>query len=181
MLPFPLYFSRRRIERSQCAPKRLCLIIRKIGGAIVRVSRFVRLRRRRKNVALLARRHIKEFRLRIVRRRHPVRRSRRSRTHAIPFWRGHRILVRHRPPRRVLRRAPGNLGVACRRNQFPVCAIQHVEKPVAIRLRDQFAVPIVNHHRDLRRIVIMFIVLRELEMPFQFPCISIERHERVRV
>src|SRR6266404_5966436 len=43
VLPFPLYFSRRRIERSQCAPKRLRLIIRKIGGAIVRVSRFVRL------------------------------------------------------------------------------------------------------------------------------------------
>src|SRR6266850_3496193 len=75
MLPFPLYFSRRRIERAQCAPKRLRFIVRKIGGAVVRVSRFIRLRRRRKNVALLACRHIKKFRLRIVGRRHPVRRK----------------------------------------------------------------------------------------------------------
>src|SRR6266404_2372299 len=54
MLPFPLYFPRRRIERSQCAPKRLGIVVRKIGGAVVRVSRLIRLRRRRKNVALLA-------------------------------------------------------------------------------------------------------------------------------
>src|SRR4029077_20011450 len=60
MLPFPLHFSGVRIDRSQRPGERCGIVIRKIGAAVIGVTRFVGLRRRAEDVALLARSHVKE-------------------------------------------------------------------------------------------------------------------------
>src|SRR5262249_37579623 len=92
MLPFPLYFAGVGIDRRPRAIEGGGGLVRKIGRAIVGVAFVVRLRRGRKNVALLASRDVKKSGLRVVGRRHPVRGSGRSRTNAIPFRRGRSIL-----------------------------------------------------------------------------------------
>src|SRR5436309_16037589 len=102
MFPFPLELACGGIECAQRPPKRLRIIIRKISGTIVGVPCFIRLLCRRKDVALLACGTIKKFRLRIVRRRHPIRRSKGSRANAVSVRCRCAGFVRHGPARRVL-------------------------------------------------------------------------------
>src|SRR5215472_987424 len=80
VLELPLDVAGGWIDRAQRSPIRLALRRRNICTAIERVARFERLRRSAEQIALLARVYIKQLRLWIVRRRHPVRHARRART-----------------------------------------------------------------------------------------------------
>src|SRR5882762_3744386 len=85
MLPFPLHFSGVGIDGAQRPGERRGIVVRKIRAAIVGVSRFVWLRCRAEDVTLFPRGYVEELRLRIVSRRHPIRRAGRARTNAIPL------------------------------------------------------------------------------------------------
>ena len=130
------------------------------------MSRIVGLRRRRKHIALFARCHVEKFGLWIVRRRHPVRRARRSRAYAISVRRRRRVFGGNRPAIRILFSAPRNFRVTFREHQLSVRPVDYVKKSIAVCLRDQLFAAVVNHHRHLRCVVVMLVVLRELEIPF---------------
>ena len=74
-------------------------------------------------------------------------------------------------------------GLPC--EKFPGGAIQHVEKSVAIAPQHQLArraLPIrVDQHGDLHRVVVVRIVRRELEMPFELAGIGIERDHGIGI
>ncbi len=167
MLPFPFYFSSGGIDGAECAGKRGGIIIRKIGAAIISVTRFVGLRRSAENVTLLPRSNVEKLRLRIVSGRHPVGRTRGARAHAIPFQRRGSVLARNGSAARIFRIAPGHFCKRVRRNEFSIGAINHIEKTVAIRLQDEVAITLINHDGHLGGVVIVFIVLGELKIPFE--------------
>src|SRR6267378_4253005 len=106
MLPFPLHFSRVGIDGAQHPGERRGIVVWKIRAAIVGVSRFVWLRCRAEDVTLFPRRNVEKLRLRIVSRRHPVRRARRARTHTIPFQRRRGVLSSNGNSACILRIAP---------------------------------------------------------------------------
>ena len=63
-------------------------------------------------------------------------------------------------------------------------AIEHVEVAVAVGPRITLmpaAVPVVDQHRDLHRVVVVDIVRRELVMPFQLAGVGVERDDRIGV
>src|SRR6185436_16097290 len=64
MLPLPFHLTASWIQSPQRAPERRRVIVREIRAAIIGVTFFERLRRSAKDVALFARRHIEQFRLR---------------------------------------------------------------------------------------------------------------------
>src|SRR5712671_5008073 len=111
MLPLPLDFSVGRIDSAQRTPKRRGVIVRKIRAAVIRMPWLIGLRRRAENIALLARGHIKETGLRIERWRHPVGRSRRTRTDTAAIRRGRRFFGGNRAPLRIFAATPRNLGI----------------------------------------------------------------------
>src|SRR5712671_5585860 len=102
MLPLPFNFSGGRIDGAQRTPERRSVIVRKIRTAVIRMARLIGLRGGAEDVALFARRHIKETSLRVECRRHPVGRSRRSRTHAAAVRRRRGFLVGNRTALRIL-------------------------------------------------------------------------------
>src|SRR5262249_60878950 len=118
------------------------------------------------DVTLLRSRHIKEFRLRVVGWRHPVRGPSRSRTNAIPFRSGRSIFGGYRRAARILFPAPGNLGVGIGADELPGAAIDHIEKPVAVGLQNQLLAGFlfaargrtVDHDGDLRGGVVVLVV-----------------------
>src|SRR5712671_5087782 len=116
MLPFPLDFSGSRIDSAQRTPERRGIIVRKIGAAVIRMPCLIGLRRRAEDVALFARRHIKETSLRVERWRHPVGRSRRTRTDAAAIRRGRSFFGGNGAPLGILAATPRNLGIRARRN-----------------------------------------------------------------
>src|SRR5712672_1520195 len=116
MLPFPLDFSICWIDSAQRTPERRGIIVRKISAAVIRMPWLIGLRRRAENVALFARRHIKETGLRVERWRHPVGRSRRTGTDAAAIRRRRRCFGGNGAPLRILAATPGNLGIRARRN-----------------------------------------------------------------
>src|SRR6267142_7276858 len=109
MLPFPLDFSTGRIDSAQRTPERRGIIVGKIRAAVIRMPWLIGLRRSAENIALFARGHLKEASLRIERWRHPVGRSRRTRTDAAAIRRRRRFLGSDRAPLGILAVAPGNL------------------------------------------------------------------------
>src|SRR5258708_8739926 len=111
MLPFPLDFSTGRIDSAQRTPKRRGIIVRKISAAIIRMPWLIGLRRRAENIALFARGHVKETSLRIERWRHPVGRSRRTRTNAAAIRPGRSFFGPDRAPLGVPAATPGHLCV----------------------------------------------------------------------
>src|SRR5206468_11860342 len=60
-------------------------------------------------------------------------------------------------------------------------AIQNVEEAIAIGLYDQVLVSCIEHHRDLRGVPVMLVVLGELEIPFQLAGIGIEGEQGIAV
>src|SRR5205807_236608 len=110
-----LDFSVCWIDSAQRPPERRGIIVRKIGAAVIRVPRLIGLRRRAENVALFARGHVKETSLRVERWRHPVGRSRRTRTDAAAIRRGGSFFGCDRAPLGILAATPGNLGVCAGR------------------------------------------------------------------
>src|SRR5260370_16010941 len=60
-------------------------------------------------------------------------------------------------------------------------AINHVKKAVAVRLQDQAPLAPVNHHRHLRGVVVVLVMLRKLKIPFELPCLRIESEQRIAV
>src|SRR5712671_5630037 len=116
MFPFPLDFSTGRIDSAQRPPERRGVIVRKISAAVIRMPWLIGLRRSAENIALLARGHVKETGLRVERWRHPVRRSRRTRTDAAAIRRRRRFFGGNGAPLGILAVAPRNLGIRARRN-----------------------------------------------------------------
>src|SRR5882762_9229118 len=133
MLPFPFHFSSVRIDGAQSAAERRGIVVRKIRAAIVSVSRFVWLRRGAEDVTLFPRRYIEELRLRIVSRRHPVRRAGRPRAHAIPFQRRRGVLSRNGSSARILRVAPSHFCERVRELELSIGAINQIKKSVPVR------------------------------------------------
>src|SRR5258705_5229031 len=116
MLPLPLDFSTGRIDSAQRTPERRGIIVRKISAAVIRMPWLIGLRRRAENVALFARGHVKETSLRIERWRHPVGRSRRTRTDTAAIRRRRRFFGGNRAPLGILAATPRNLGIRPRLN-----------------------------------------------------------------
>src|SRR6267154_5697501 len=111
MLPLPLDFSVGWIDSAQRTPERRGIIVRKISAAVIRMPWLIGLRRSAENIALLARGHVKETGLRVERGRHPVGRSRRTRTDTAAIRRRRSFFGRDRAPLGIFAATPGNLGV----------------------------------------------------------------------
>src|SRR5215472_733382 len=73
MLELPLDLARRGVDGAHGSPERLGIIVGEIGAAVERVARIIRLWRRAKDIALLARGDVEKLGLRIVGRRKPIR------------------------------------------------------------------------------------------------------------
>src|SRR6267378_2764194 len=116
MLPLPLDFSAGRIDGAQRPPERRGVVVRKIRAAIIRMPWLIGLRGSAENVALFACGYVKKSGLRVERRRHPVGRSRRTRTDAATIRRRRRFFGGNRAPLGILAAAPRNLGIRARRN-----------------------------------------------------------------
>ena len=81
----------------------------------------------------------------------------------------------------IFRVAPGGLAVRIRRDQFAVRAIDHVEESVAVGLGDQMLTARVDHHRYLRRVPVVLVVLGELEIPVHLAGVGIQREQGIAV
>src|SRR5262245_50745617 len=123
MLELPLDLACRGIDSANRAPKRLRVIVRKVRASIKSVSRLIGLRRSAENVALFARGDVKEFRLRIVSRRHPICGTNGARTIRHSGQSRRSLLALNGHAARVFRVAPGDLAVRSRRQKLPVAAI----------------------------------------------------------
>ena len=66
--------------------------------------------------------------------------------------------------------------------KFAVGAIEYVEETVAVGLKQEFsglALPVrVDQRRRFLRVPVPDVVGRELEMPFQFARLGVQRHDR---
>src|SRR5258708_23331289 len=82
----------------------------------------------------------------MVSRRHPVRRPRRARAHAVPFQCRRSVLARNGSAARILRIAPGHSCERVREHQLSIGAIDQIKKPVAVRLQDQAPVAQSEEH-----------------------------------
>src|SRR5215472_9402805 len=136
-------------------------------------------------IALLARDHVEEARLRTERRRHPICRARSTRADHFP------LLILSSDGKR--RGTPIGTNFLCpchpaelfREDKFPVGAIQQIKKTVAIGMCKQFsrlAIQLqIQKNWDFGRIPIMGISRCELEVPFQFSSICIQGKHAIRV
>src|SRR5580700_5432946 len=124
MPKLPLHLTSRRIDGAKRAPVRLRFIGRKIGAAIISMAHLVGLRRRAEDVALLARRHIKEPGSRVEARGHPVCSPQRPRANRSPLRRRRTLVVRNRSTLAILAIALRGSGVWFRREQLAGRAVQ---------------------------------------------------------
>src|SRR6516165_830796 len=137
MRKLPLQLAAEGIDRPQRTPEGFGVIVRKIRAAVVGVALFVRLPRGCEDVALLARRDVEKFGLRIVGWRHPVGRAGGSRAYAAAFGCGRGIQRGCGTALSIFAGAPTKLGVGSRENEFSCAAIEQIKKSVAVGLRDQ--------------------------------------------
>ena len=100
---------------------------------------------------------------------------------------GRRLHSRHQDGPSVLVESlgPGLPGIGRAEQELAGLAVEHVEERVAVREEHQLALLAaerrVGQHRDLRRIPVVDVVRRELEVPLQLAGVGVEGHHRVGV
>src|SRR4029077_11604647 len=181
-LPFDL--PRQRIERAQGAPRPFIRRL-EIDAADVGMTGMKGLGNSYKQIALLADGNIKQARLSAKRRRHPIRSAGRGRAHDRTVLALRRRGQQPGPPIRADLAGPGDAAVRFRQQKVSGGAIQQIEEPVAIRECQQLArasVEIqINEHGNFRGIPVMRVGWSELEMPFQFSTVGVERDHAIAV
>ena len=125
------------------------------------------------------RRNIEQSRLRTIGRVIPISAPLVSRQDQCALWRGHHAGNSLRTPLFIEAAGPIHLDKRFAEQELSGCAIEHVEEPIAVCPKHDFArtaLPLhIRKHGNLGGVVVELVVRRELVVPLQLAGIGVER------